>query len=465
MKNVSRTYLLRGLISLVILASSYRPAMAQAPPGVTFLHVFDGGASGANPVTSVIQTPDFSLAGVAFGQEQFASTGGVLYTVSPTGKFTILHQFPASGVEGNAVGGRTASIMQASDQNFYGTFLGGTRAAFYGVIYRVTPKGEYTEIHLFNGDGAQPKGPLVEGFDGNLYGVVQKSPDGSPGAFFRVGLDGSFTEVYIPTDPRLLAPSGGLTLGPDGNFYGVSNGINMYQFNPTTNTATVLFTAFNESELANFLPVLGPDGRLYFMNDNPAVCDCPNGSLLSFGLDGSGPEFPFIFGPDGYAEKNLMVAADGNFYDYSPAENASEAERVDVSNQTSTIYSLAGIGGGENGDLAQLSNGQLAGTTYTKGINGQAGGTLFLLNTGAPKPAPSILQFEPQTASPGQTVTLWGSQFIGTTAVSLSGLPATFQVAASGFLSFTVPAGATSSSITVTNAGGTGVSAAVLDVQ
>lgn len=201
------------------------------------------------------------------------------------------------------------------------------------------------------------------------------------------------------------------------------------------------------------------------MNDNPAVCDCPNGSLLSFGLDGSGPEFPFIFGPDGYAEKNLMVAADGNFYDYSPAENASEAERVDVSNQTSTIYSLAGIGGGENGDLAQLSNGQLAGTTYTKGINGQAGGTLFLLNTGAPKPAPSILQFEPQTASPGQTVTLWGSQFIGTTAVSLSGLPATFQVAASGFLSFTVPAGATSSSITVTNAGGTGVSAAVLDVQ
>ena len=82
------------LTNLLLLATlslaGFQSLLAQAPPGVTFLHIFDGGQFGREPGNfGRPRTPDFSLAGVAFGGQQFATTGGVLYTASPTGKFTI----------------------------------------------------------------------------------------------------------------------------------------------------------------------------------------------------------------------------------------------------------------------------------------------------------------------------------------------------------------------------------------
>jgi hypothetical protein len=71
------------------------------------------------------------------------------------------------------------------------------------------------------------------------------------------------------------------------------------------------------------------------------------------------------------------------------------------------------------------------------------------------KVKPAIASFSPPSGPVGTPVTLSGSGFLGTTDVSFNGVAATFTVVNSGTINTTVPAGATSGKISVTNAGGT----------
>jgi hypothetical protein len=65
----------------------------------------------------------------------------------------------------------------------------------------------------------------------------------------------------------------------------------------------------------------------------------------------------------------------------------------------------------------------------------------------------------------GSKVTIRGSNFIGTTAVTFNGVSAAFKVLNVQFLTATVPAGATSGPIAVTNAGGSTTSTQHFTVQ
>lgn len=77
---------------------------------------------------------------------------------------------------------------------------------------------------------------------------------------------------------------------------------------------------------------------------------------------------------------------------------------------------------------------------------------------------PSITGFSPNAAIVGDTVTLIGTVFIGTTQITINGTPsanASFNVISNNQITFTVPAGAQKGTITVTNAQGNSTSAAV----
>jgi len=80
--------------------------------------------------------------------------------------------------------------------------------------------------------------------------------------------------------------------------------------------------------------------------------------------------------------------------------------------------------------------------------------------------APAITSFSPASAAIGSTVTLSGTGFTGTTAVSLNGTNApTFSVVSDTSLTFTIPTSATSGTISVTPSAGTGTSATSLSVS
>ena len=471
MKNVLRSNRFCFLLAFLALAVIGFPASAQEPPTIQFLHLFTGGTAGADPVTSPVQMPSGNLAGVTFGAAQFQSAGGMLYTVTPNGGFTTRHNFPAKGGQGGVQrGGREfASLMQASDGNFFGTFpvLG---EYDLGTVYRVTPSGVFTQIHVFGdgSDGAFPQGPLVEAFDGYLYGTTQNGPPETDGNIFRVGLDGSFSTVFVfPQAAPGNGPSSGLVLGPDGGLYGFSEGLAIYRYDPVADTLADLFVGAAPSDILTTTPVLGLDNRLYFLTLNSNLCGCQFGALASVGLDGSGPEFPLVFTePVITAGFQISLAGTGSETFYAVDQDAGpNGLTLNVAKQTVARYPLAGVGTRFNGALVQVASGSLAGTTYSSGDDGKAAGTLFLLEAGESKPAPFIVGFQPQSASVGQTVTVWGRNFVGTTGVTLNGASTNFQTAASGFVSFTVPEGAASSAITVTNAGGSTTSSGTLVIQ
>ena len=84
--------------------------------------------------------------------------------------FTLLASF--NGMDGSDSG---EGLVQGPDGNLYGVAGGGAHKD--GVIYKITPEGVLTTLYSFCSlancaDGSAPSGPLVVGLDGNLYGTT-----------------------------------------------------------------------------------------------------------------------------------------------------------------------------------------------------------------------------------------------------------------------------------------------------
>ena len=120
--------------------------------------------------------------------------------------------------------------------------------------------------------------------------------------------------------------------------------------------------------------------------------------------------------------------------------------------------------------VIQAADGMFVGTTtlggtISGGSNEFADGTVWTLNAGLPAPAPAIILLNSTSGSVGSTVLINGHNFIRTTVVSFNGVGASFQVLNSQFISATVPAGAITGPIEVTNLGGTATSAQSFNVN
>lgn len=92
-------------------------------------------------------------------------------------------------------------------------------------------------------------------------------------------------------------------------------------------------------------------------------------------------------------------------------------------------------------------------------------GTVWTLDAGLPAPTPALAAFTPVSGAAGSVVTIRGNNFVGTTAVAFNGISASFQVLNRQFISATVPAGASTGPIKVTNLGGTATSTQSFNVN
>jgi uncharacterized repeat protein (TIGR03803 family) len=126
----------------------------------------------------------------------------------------------------------TGPMIQASNGTFYG--IGATfndiGTASPGIVFSYTPNGSTGIIHSFGqgSDGTWPLGTVVQGPNGNLYGVTSLGGTAGYGIIFEVSTLGNYTIVHsfgdgsVPNDG--LSPSGTLIVGKDNNIYGTTEG-------------------------------------------------------------------------------------------------------------------------------------------------------------------------------------------------------------------------------------------------
>lgn len=196
---------------------------------LTVLHTFGDG--GPNFGAGLVQGSDGNFYGTTLG---WSGGYGTVFKMTPSGVFNTLYTF-TGGADGSYP---KTGLIQGSDGNFYGTTAGGSTGK--GTIFKITTAGSVTTLHSFSGDdGEWPSGPLVQGPDGNIYGMTWGGGSYEPGSgggatwwtstgngtLFQVTPGGEFSPLYLFTAGDDGGyPSGGLTFGSDGYFYGTAAG-------------------------------------------------------------------------------------------------------------------------------------------------------------------------------------------------------------------------------------------------
>ena len=188
-------------------------------------------ADGSQPSGGMVQASDGNFYGTTYlGGHNCKPNApcGTIFRVTPTGKLTILYRFCSQSgcADGGSPWGR---LIQASDGNLYGTTFGGGSKG-YGTVYRITLSGQLTTLYSFCSeshctDGAYPL--VVEGTDGNLYGITFSGGVGTfgsnSGTIFKITPTGTLTTLYRFCSQQGCSDGmnpGSLVQGTDGNFYG-----------------------------------------------------------------------------------------------------------------------------------------------------------------------------------------------------------------------------------------------------
>ena len=410
-----------------------------------------------------------------------------VFQMDATGNILWSYTFPSTGEQGL----NPNTLLQASDGNLYGTdMLGGNPNDPVGTAFRIS--GQTVSIlHAFQGsDGANPYGGLAEGNDGYLYGTTLSGGANNLGTVFRMDMSGNLQTIFTFDGSNGANPNGGLIVGPDDILIGstIKGGTNDYGsiFAISTGGHFLKFHSFPGKHACPNALTLGPDGNIYGTTQDLTFSPvtCSNNNLETFGSifrvspkrkfttvyefnngNGIAPAFPS--GP-------LLFASDGNAYGVTDIGG-------DASLNPGTIFQFTPAGqlsyssfqGGNQGaspccELLQSITGNLLGVTqgFLDIEFGPEDAVVFSAGQSLPAPPPSISGFAPQAGQVGQTVTIRGDHFLATSLVTFNGVAAnSFAVQSTNFITATVPQGATTGPILVTNPGGTATSAGNFTVQ
>jgi uncharacterized repeat protein (TIGR03803 family) len=347
-----------SLIGILVAQSAFGEAVLTK-----ILHF--NGTNGAQPQAGLTLCRDGNfvgtaeIGGVTFLQEE---DFGTAFKVSPAGK--IVWSFSFQYRNGGAP---QSQLLRSSDGSIYGTtFRGGLHTNEYGyrdlgTVFRMSSGGRMLWSFSFRGtNGANPKGALMEGRDGNIYGTTSTGGKYGCGTVFRISRWGRHTLLYSFTGgPDGAIPVTGVVRGKDGMFYG------------TTLHGGLISTASQE------WPSYSGYGTVFKMDSKGSLI-----TLYSFGamtnsfgrnLDGA-----FVLG-------ELTLGKDGCFYGTTRRggpEDFGTVFRISDEGVLTTLHSFTNIDEGTDPSCRLLlsRDGYFYGTTLmggTKRSNGFGYGTVF----------------------------------------------------------------------------------------
>jgi len=166
--------------------------------------------------------------------------------MSQSGTLTTLHTF--SGTDGvNPVAG----LVQGNDGNFYGITLEGGLGIGDGTVFRITPSGGLTTLISFNqANGAFPEAAVIQGTDGNLYGTTDEGGADNAGSAFKLAVG---LKPFVATRP---------TVGPVGTSV-IILGNNLTSTTAVTfNGTPATFTVVSSTEVTATVPAGATTGTL-----------------------------------------------------------------------------------------------------------------------------------------------------------------------------------------------------------
>jgi uncharacterized repeat protein (TIGR03803 family) len=385
---------------------------AGPPFGLDVVHSFaGGGADGAigSPAdsASLIQATDGNFYGTTYAGGAF--NAGTVFKMTPSGAVTVLHSFTgvADGVH------PLAGLIQATtDGNFYGTTsLGG--ASNLGTVFTITPAGAFTTLYNFTGgtDGANPAAPLLQTKAGNFYGTTQSGGSANLGTIFVMDHTGSIISRYTFTGGLDGAsPYAPVIQTADGSLYGTN-------YSGTDSTFGRIFKISNGvlSVMHTFASGVAdganPTAALVQANDGQFY-----GTTLFGGASDKGTAFRmapdgtvtllhvFTGGSDGGSPYGALIqAADGNLYGATRAGASGNGTiyQLTLAGTLTTVHTFAGTEGSvPSAPLLQAQTGTLYGTASFGGASGL--GVVFRLTV-----TPTITtQPLSQAIASGQTATL-----------------------------------------------------------
>ena len=297
-----------------------------------------GGAQGG---VTLLQFRDGEFYGTT---GRFGDIPATIFKVTTDGVFTTLVEF----AEGE---NPLAPMVQGSDGDFYGVTSGldegDDTILNHGTIFRMTPAGVLTTLLEFTGTegpnlGSSPEAALVQGSDGNFYGTTPFGGAGEQGTIFRMTAEGVLTTLFeFGRNDNGSLPYTALVQGNDGDFYG------------TTHLGGIGYgTAFK----------ITPDGELTTL-----------------------AQFTEVEGPSSAA---LVQGSDGRFYGTTAeggATNHGTVFRMTPTGLLTTLVQFTGIEGDNLGSagtaaLVQGSDGNFYGTTEFGGVDDD--GTVFKMTPG-----------------------------------------------------------------------------------
>jgi uncharacterized repeat protein (TIGR03803 family) len=251
-----------------------------------------------------------------------------------------------------------------------------------------------TVLHTFmqtTTDACAPRGNIVQGRDGNMYGGGASCGAGGSGggAIYKISPAG-VESVFFNFPPQWTNCGGaGLTLGNDGNFYGACEG-----GNPATGMGSIFrltpagvftdlhdFTGTNGDSLPVYPPIQASDGNFYGVTGNEVqVC----GNIYRLTPAGVYTNLhTFVFGNECHSS-NLVQASDGNLYgtlaDCPVVQGAGCVYKISTAGVFKEIHDFAFTTGQVPcTGLIQGKDGKLYGATQQGAANGS--GNIYKVTT------------------------------------------------------------------------------------
>jgi uncharacterized repeat protein (TIGR03803 family) len=301
---------------------------------VNIMHHFDG-LDG----NSAYGTPIMASNGRLYGASRGGGTSGqgtfYQYKFGKGGGFTSMFYF--NDIQNG--GWPTSGLCQANNKLLYGmTPQGGEFGK--GVLFSFDPRDStFTKLHDFiDSTGSRPHGSVIQGRDGNLYGMTREggSSTGGSGTLFKYDLQaGKYNKlVAIDYSSSGARPEGELLEGENGKFYGMVG---------TINKNTLFEYTLGEDTLKTLHSFISSTGRY----THGSVIKVKNGKLYGLTRRGGANDQGVLF------EFDLSNGQYKNLKDFD----------------------ISTTGGYPYGTLLEAKNGLLYGTTSSGGPNNR--GTFF----------------------------------------------------------------------------------------